>query len=199
VIGRLYSGHQRKGDQMAKMTDEEKYRVESPEEEEQIEKKGLFRPLPETQQKYKIVDGKRPQPIVKLLGISMYEKNRDIVLLLLMPLFTALVDTAIYSFVTTSVWENSATYLFFIPALAAIPIGLVLSETGQALIGGFLSSIFFMIFFIIFLTSPAFMVPDLGLSDFLISGIALTVGYFMFIVVASLLGVIIGTIVREFA
>jgi hypothetical protein len=182
------------------MADDEKYRVEPPEEEEeQIEKKGLFRPLPTTEQTYKIVDGKRPQPIVKLLGISMYEKNRDIILIILMPLLTALVDTAIYSFVTVSIWENSATYLFFIPALTAIPIGLVMSETGPALIGGFLSSLFFMMFFIVFLMSPAFMVPDLGIADFLISGIALTVGYFIFVVVASLLGVIIGTIIREFA
>lgn len=184
--------------EVADMADEEKYRVEIPEEEEQVEKKGLFRPLPKPEQKYKIVEGMRPQPIVKLLGISMYEKNRDIVLLLLMPLLTALVDTAIYSFVSVSIWENTATYLFFIPALAAIPIGLVLSETGPALIGGFLTAIFFMIFFVMFLTTPALMVPDLGFSNFLISGIALTVGYFMFVVVASLLGVVIGTILREF-
>jgi hypothetical protein len=181
------------------MADEEKYRVESPEEEEPVEKKGLFRPLPKTEQKYKIVAGQRPQPIVKLLGISMYEKHRDLLLLLLMPLLTALIDTSIFSFVTVSILDNSAMYLFFIPALVAIPVGLVLSETGPALIGGFLSALFFMIFFVTFLTTPALMVPDLGIANFLISGIALTVGYFMLIVVANLLGVAIGTILREFA
>jgi hypothetical protein len=196
---RLYSGHNRKANQVDKMVDEEKYRVELPDEEEEVEKKGLFRPLPKVEQKYKIVDGKRPQPIVKLLGISMYEKNRDIILLLLMPLLTAVIDTTILSFVTVSIWENSAIYLFFIPALVAIPIGLVLAETGPALIGGFLSALFFMILFVTFLTTPAIIVPDLGFANFLVSGIALTVGYFMLVVVASLLGVAIGTILREFA
>ena len=181
------------------MVDEEKYRVESPEEEETVEKKGLFRPLPKVEQKYKLVNGKRPQPIAKLLGISIYEKNRDIILLLLMPMLTALIDTAILSFVTVNIWENSAIYLFFIPALVAVPIGLVLSETGPALIGGFLSAMFFMIFFITFLTTPALIVPDLGLANFLLSGIAVTLGYFLLVVVASLLGVAIGIILREFA
>lgn len=181
------------------MADEEKYRVETPEDtDEHEEKKGLFRPLPQTEREFKRVVGKRPQPVVKLLGVSMYEKNRDLLLILLMPVLTALIDTSIYSFITISAWENSATYLFFIPALVAIPIGLVISETGPALVSAFLSALFFMVFFVVFLSTPGIMVPDLGFSNFVISGIALTVGYFMFIVVASLLGTVIGTILREF-
>ncbi len=181
------------------MADEEKYRVESrEEEEEQIEKKGFFRPLPEKKQEYKVVEGKRPQPIVKLLGISMKEKKRDLIILLLMPFLTALIDTAIFSFVTVNIWEGSATYLFYIPTLAAIPIGLTVSETGPALIGGFLSAVFFLIFFVLFLMSPVIMVPALGIGEFFISGIALAIGYIIFVVVASLLGSIIGTIMREF-
>ena len=180
------------------MAEEEKYRVESPEEEDQTEKKGFFRPLPEKEQEYKVVEGKRPQPVVKLLGISMSEKKRDIILLLLMPILTALIDTAIFSFVTVNIWEGSATYLFYIPTLAAIPIGLAVSETGPALIGGFLSAAFFMLFFVLFLMSPVIMVPTLGIGEFFISGIALAIGYIIFIVVASLLGSIIGTIMREF-
>jgi hypothetical protein len=185
-------------DSVAKMADEDKYRVEAPEEEEKKEKKGFFRPLPQVEKEYRAAPGKRPQPIVKLLGISMYERNRDLVLIVLMPLLTAIIDTAIYSFVTMSVWESTAIYLFFVPALAAIPIGLVVSKTGHALIGSFLSAIFFMIIFVLFLTAPALMLPQLGLSNFLINGIALTVGYFVLVVVASLMGAVIGTVLREF-
>jgi len=184
--------------QVAKMADEEKYRVDSPDEEEQVEKKGFFRPLPKTEKKFKIVEGKRPQPIVKLLGISMNEKKRDLVLLLLMPFLTALLETTIFSYVIVNMLESSSTYLFFIPVLVAIPIGLVISETGHALIGGFLSALFFVIIFILFLSSPVFMLPELGISDFLISGITITVGYIIFVIVANLLGSIIGAIMREF-
>lgn len=180
------------------MADEEKYRVESPEEEEQEEKKGFFRPLPTKEKQLKIVEGERPQPIVKLLGISMREKRRDLLLLILMPFLTALINTAIFSFVTVNMWEGSATYLFYIPTLAAIPIGLTVSETGPALIGGFLSAAFFMVLFVIFLMSPVILLPTLGASEFFISGIALTIGYIIFVIVASLLGSIIGTIMREF-
>lgn len=184
---------------MSKMADEEKYRVEPQEVEEQEEKKGFFRPLPQPEQKHRSTDGKRPQPVVRLLGISMYERHRDILLIVLMPVLTGLIDTAIYSFVTISAVETNATYMFLFPALAAIPIGLVVSETGPALVSGFLSAIFFMVFFVTFLTSPGIMLPELGIGDFIISGIALAVGSFIFVVVASILGVVIGTVVREFA
>jgi len=182
------------------MTDEKKYRIEDPEEEGEVakEKKGLFRPLPTSEVKTQVKDGKA-QPIVKFLGISMYEKNRDILVLILMPMFTGLINSAIYSFVTLSIVPSSAEYMFYLPVVAAIPIGLVISETGPALIGGFLSSLFFFVFFILFLTTPALVTPELGIANFLVSGIALSVGYFLFIIVAGLLGAVIGTIIREFA
>ena len=180
------------------MTNEEKFRLEDPEEEEPVEeKKGLFRPLPKTETKTRVKDG-RPQPVVKFLGISMFEKRRDILVIILMPMLTAIINTSIFSFVTLSLVEGSATYLFYLPVVAAIPIGLVIAETGPALVGGFLSSIFFLIFFVFFLTTPAFFAPELGVSNFLISGIALSVAYYLFIVVAGLLGAVIGTIMREF-
>lgn len=180
------------------MADEEKFRLEEPEQNEPVEeKKGLFRPLPKTEQKKEMKDG-RPQPVVKFLGISMFEKNRDIVVMILMPILTAIIDCAILSFVTLSIVESTATYLFFLPVVAAIPIGLVVAETGPALVSGFLSSIFFLIFFVLFLTTPAFFSPGLSIADLLMSGIALSVAYYMFIVVAGLLGAVIGTIMREF-
>ena len=181
------------------MADEEKYRVEPQGVEEKEEKKGLFRPLPQPEQEFKKTDGKRPQPVVKLLGISMYERHRDILLIILMPMLTGLIDTGIYSFVIISAVETNATYMFLFPALAAIPIGLVVSETGPALVSGFLSAIFFMVFFVAFLTSPGILLPELGITDFIITGIAFTVASFIFVVVASILGVVIGVIVREFA
>ena len=180
------------------MTDEEKFRLQDPEEElTDDEKKGFFRPLPKTEKEVRVKDGKA-QPITRFLGISMYEKNRDILLLILMPFLTAVINTTIYTFVTLHLWENSATFLFFIPIVTAIPIGLVIAETGPALIGGFLSAIFFFIFFVLFLASPALITPELGFENFLISGIMLSVGYIIFVVVAGLLGAVIGTIRREF-
>jgi len=181
------------------MTDEEKYRLEEPEKDGAVEeeKKGLFRPLPKSEVKTQVKDGK-PQPVVKFLGISMYEKNRDILVILLMPMLTGLINSSIYSFVTLSLIPSSAEYLFYLPVLAAIPIGLVVAETGPALVSGFLSALFFFVFFILFLTTPALISPELGVANFLVSGIALSVGYFLFVVVAGLLGSVIGTIIREF-
>ena len=181
------------------MANEEKYRTETPEEDEApIEKKGLLRPLPSKEEpKYVYKDG-RPQPIVRLLGISMSEKRRDRVILLLIPIMVGIIDTLIYSNVVTSNWPNSATFLFFIPIIVSIPIGLTASDVGTGLIGGFLGAMFFLIFFITFLATPALLVPALGLGTFLISGIALSLGYFILMTTATLLGAVIGTLIREF-
>ncbi len=180
------------------MADEEKYRVEEPEESPpEEEKKGLFRPLPSVEKETLVKEG-RPQPVVRFFGHHMYEEDREKLVLLLIPLLVAIIDVAIYSFVTVNIWESSATFLFFIPAIAAIPIGLVVSETGKALIGGFLCSIFFFVIFVIFLTTPALLTPSLGIGNFILSGITITSGYFIMIIVASLLGSVIGTILREF-
>lgn len=180
------------------MADEEKFRIEEPEERQpETEKKGLYRPLPTTDKKSMMKEG-RPQPIVKFLGITMYENQREFVVLLLMPFLAALINVSIYSFVTVNLWESSSTFLFFIPILVALPIGLVISETGKALIGGFLCSLFFIIIFIIFLTTPAILSPELGIGNFIATGITLSFGYFILIVVASLLGSVIGSIIREF-
>ncbi|TFG34459.1 hypothetical protein EU527_03335 [Candidatus Thorarchaeota archaeon] len=180
------------------MTDEEKFRLEEPEEKHsEEEKRGLFRPLPTVEKKTKMKEG-RPQPIVRFFGFSMYENKRELLVLLLMPLLAAIIDVSIYSFVTVNLWESSSIFLFFIPVIAAIPIGLVVSDTGKSLIGGFLCSLYFVILFIIFLTTPALLSPELGLGNFIASGITLSIGYFILIIVASLLGSMIGTVSREF-
>ena len=184
---------------VTKMADEEKYRLEDPDKEQEPieEKKGLFRPLPKTEKEMRVKDGK-PQPVVRFLGISMYERNRDILVIILMPILTAIINVNLISLVTLSIVESSATFLFFLPVVAAIPIGLVVAETGPALVSGFLSSIFFLAFFLIFLSTPALYVPELGIETFLISGISLSIAYYIFVVVAGLLGAVIGTILREF-
>lgn len=181
------------------MADEEKYRVEAPEEEEEPEeKKGLFRPLPTREEpKYLDKDG-RPQPIVKVLGVSMREKRKDLLMLFLIPALVGLIDTTLYSYVITATIGDSAIFLFFIPVVIAIPIGLTSSEAGNSLIGAFLGAVFFLIFIITFLASPALLVPELGIGNFIVSGFAISIAYFMLMTLATLLGSVIGTIIREF-
>ncbi len=183
------------------MTDEEKYRVETPQEEEsqdEEEKKGFFRPLPERKQPKHVDKEGRPQPIVKLLGISMFEKRRDTLILVLIPALVALINTTIYSLVITNQLENSATYLFFLPIVVAIPIGLTVPDAGRALVGGFLGAIFFILFFVIFLSSPGIVIPHLGLDQFLVSALMITFAYFILMILATLLGSVVGLILREF-
>ena len=119
-------------------------------------------------------------------------------MLVLIPLLVGLIDTMVYSFVVTVRWENTATYLFFLPVIIAIPIGLTSSEAGHALVGGFLGAIFFLVFFVTFLAMPGIIVPALGLSSFLISGIALASVYFILVVMATLVGSVVGLLMREF-
>ncbi len=183
------------------MANEEKYRIETPEEEEVDEfeeKKGLFRPLPEREEPQYVDKDGRPQPIVKVLGIKMREKRRDLLVLLLVPALVALIDTTIYSYVVTVSLENSATFLFFVPVIIAIPIGLTSGETGHALVGAFIGAVFFLLFFVVFLSLPGILVPALGLSSFLISGIALAMVYFVLMTFATLVGSVIGLLLREF-
>ena len=181
------------------MADEEKYRVESPEEEyEPKEKTGLLRPLPQREEHSYLDKDGRPQPIVKLLGISMPEKRRDLLMLILIPALVGIIDTMIYSYIITNALESSATFLFFVPIIIAIPIGLTSAEAGKGLVGGFLGSLFFMIFLIVFLVSPGLVVPELGIGNFLASAILLSTAYFILIIVSTLLGAVIGIIIREF-
>jgi hypothetical protein len=180
------------------MADEEKYRTEAPEEDAE-EKKGFFRPLPEKEEpKYVEKDG-RPQPIVQLLGISMRQKTRDNVIMVLIPALVAFINTTIYSLVITNQLENSATFLFFIPIIVAIPIGLTAAEAGQGLMAAFIGAIFFLIFFVTFLSSPGIFVPELGIDQFIIGAIMISIAYFILMVLATLIGAVIGIILREFA
>jgi hypothetical protein len=181
------------------MANEEKYRIEAPDDDEEPEeKKGFLRPLP-TAKKIEYVDKDgRPQPVVRLLGVSMPEKRKDLLMLIMIPALVGIIDATIYSFIITHSLPNNATYLFFVPIIIAIPIGLTSSEAGSGLIGGILGAIFFLIFLITFLSSPGILLPELGMGSFLLSAFAISVAYFILVVVATLLGTVVGIVLREF-
>jgi len=176
------------------MTDESRYRTEEPNGEEK-ERTGLLKPLPE-------VDKGRPSgkasPVVRMLGIPMKEKNRDLLMMFLMPILVALIDTNIYAAIVIDVLDDDALYVFVLPALAAIPIGVVSSQVGRALISAFLTALFFIVFFILFLINPGLAAPDMDLGSMFLSGMVITVMYFLFTVFASLLGCFVGILLREF-
>ncbi|MHA2424602.1 MAG: hypothetical protein ACXAEF_07425 [Candidatus Thorarchaeota archaeon] len=178
------------------MNEETKYRVETPEEDEQEEKKGFFRPLPESTEKKKLRGEKGP--ITKLLGITMYERNRDILILLLVPMFGGIIDANIFGLIVIDLLPAEATFMFVLPFLAAIPVGLMAGKTSHALFGGIVKAIFFVVFLLLYLISPAFIAFDVPIGEFFISGMLVAVVYFLFVVFASLLGALIGGLAKEF-
>jgi uncharacterized membrane protein YozB (DUF420 family) len=183
------------------MADQEKIRVETPEEEEEEEedqKTGLFRPLPTRDERKYVRIGNRPQPIVKLLGISMPEKRKDLLILILIPALVALIDTTIFSFVVTGQVQNSVAFLFLLPTVAAIPIGLTSSEASNSLGGAFIADLFFLLFLVAFLSYPSFIVPTLGIGSTIVVSIGISIGYFILMILATFLGAIIGIIAHEF-
>ena len=182
------------------MAEQEKIRVEAPEEEEEEadQKRGLFRPLPTRDERKYVRVGNRPQPIVKLLGISMPEKRKDLLLVILIPALVALIDTSVFSFVMTGQVQNSVAFLFFLPAIAAIPIGLTSSEASNSLVGAFVADLFFLLFIVAFLSYPSFIVPSLGIGSTIVASIGIAIGYFILIIIATFLGSIVGIIAHEF-
>lgn len=182
------------------MADEEKFRLETPDEEvkEEQERKGFLRPLPQSETPRYVDESGRPQPIVRVLGISMREKRKDLLMLLFVPAMVGIIDTMIYSHIIIGNLPNVALYMFFIPIIIAIPIGLTASQAGNALVGAFFGAIYFVVFFIIFLSMPGIVVPELGVSNFLFSAIALSVIYFILMTLATLIGATIGIVAQEF-
>ncbi|MHA1959454.1 MAG: hypothetical protein ACW99U_04450 [Candidatus Thorarchaeota archaeon] len=179
--------------------DEEKYRVEETSETEE-QKLGILKPLPSAEgpDNIEVIDG-RSVPMVRFLGIRMRESRKDLLVMFLVPLMIAIVDANIYGLVVTDVLEESAIYLFVFPLIAAIPVGLVIPQTSRALFGAFMTALFFVGFFFLFLASPAFIAPDLDAGSFIVSGFVLASIYLLFVITASLVGTMIGVITREFA
>lgn len=182
------------------MADEEKIRTETPEEEEEGEdqRKGLFRPLPTREEPKYVKVGNRPEPIVRVLGVSMREKRKELLMLILIPALVALIDTTIYSFVITVQVQNSPTFLFLLPVIAAIPIGLTSPEASNSLLGAFITDVFFLLFLVTFLSYPGLFIPTIGIGGIIVSSIAISIGYFILVILATFLGSIIGIIMHEF-
>ncbi len=176
------------------MAEEDRYRVEAPDDEQEKEKKGLFRPLPTTETK---VPGKGV-PMVRFLGIEMQERHRDILLVIMMPILVGIIDAAVYAQVVIDVFPDDALFVFVIPMLAAVPVGLTIPQAGRALLSAFVSAVAFVCFFLLFLITPGLLVPEVGIGEFLVSGGVVSAIYFLFVVMASLLGTLIGIIAREF-
>jgi hypothetical protein len=178
------------------MEEESKFRVEEPEQEEK-EKTGLFRPLPETTRPTTTRKGK-VEPIVKLLGISMTEGRRDRLVLILMPLLAGLIDAYIFSEIIVLRLEANGLFTFVIPMIATIPVGLVVERTSQSLIAALLATVFFVVFFMLFLISPALVWPAFDLGQFFLSGFVVAAVYLLLVMLASLMGALIGAVIREF-
>lgn len=177
------------------MEDETKYRVEAPDEQE--EKKGFLRPLPESEELPPSYTRKKGA-ITKLFGITMYERTRDIIMLLLMPILAAIIDTNIYAMVIIDQLPNSVVMSLLVPAIAAVPIGLTAGKTSHALFGAIAVTIFFAIFLTLFFISPVFFVPDAPVGDFAVPGLILASVYSLLVVLGSLIGSLMGALAREF-
>ncbi|RDE12931.1 MAG: hypothetical protein C4K47_07005 [Candidatus Thorarchaeota archaeon] len=178
-----------------RMSDDDKYRTE-PSREDESEKIGLLRPLPTSD------TGPTPRktsPVVEFLGISMRENRRDLLVLFLIPLLVAITDASVYSAIAVGALAQNAAYMFGIPALVAITIGLTAYQTSRALIGAVLTALFFSAIFVIFLVSPALLSQPEEVGGFFLAGLSVITVYFLFVMFSSLLGTVIGIIIREFA
>ncbi|MGY5875134.1 MAG: hypothetical protein RTU30_05270 [Candidatus Thorarchaeota archaeon] len=178
------------------MAEETKYRVEEPTEDDD-EPKGFLRPLPESTSKRTPRDGQL-SPIVKLFGIEMRESVRDIIVVLITPLIAGLIDASLYALVIVDALPEDAMYMFVLPAVAAIPIGLTVAQAGRAILGGFLAVLFFAVFLMLFLATPAMFSPDIAILDLVFAGGVIIAIYSLFIIIASQLGNLLGIILREF-
>ncbi|MCK4740246.1 MAG: hypothetical protein KAT22_01775 [Candidatus Thorarchaeota archaeon] len=179
-----------------KMDEDTKYRVEDPDQDEDAQP-GIMKPLPpapEARRRGK----KRPVPMVQFLGKTMKETSRDNLLFIVVPLLVGLMDANIYSWIVISVLEQSSIYLIVLPVLAAIPIGLLMPSAGRAIGGSLLTVIFFAIFIMAFLVAPGFYTQSGDISEFLMSAALLTTVYIFMVAFASLLGSIVGMLLREF-
>jgi hypothetical protein len=177
------------------MEDEEKYRVESIEEETE-ERTGFFKPLPSPPSVYTKTG--KDGPVVKFLGISMTESRKDTLLVLIIPLLAGIIDTNIMAYIVTNILEIPTMSFFVLSIIIAIPVGLTQTSAGRAVIGGLLNSLFFFLLFVAFLSSPSFFAPiEAPLGEFLIPSIITTIGYFILNLPAAILGSFFGQILRE--
>jgi len=178
------------------MDEETKFRVEDPDQVED-ELPGIMKPLPpapETRRDRR----KRSGPMVKFLGVTMKETSRDNLLFIMVPLLVGLIDANIYSWIIVGLLEESTIYMLIIPLFAAIPVGLLMQSAGKAIGGAILASFFFAMFLMVFLVSPGFYSQSGSIGEFFMSAAIITAVYVFLVVLSSLLGSIIGMLLREF-
>ena len=176
------------------MDEETKYRVEPADKDEETEKKGLFRPLP----KYESPVSTRGTPLVRFMGRTMREETRDRLLLLLIPLCTAIIDATIYTLILIKTFTTTGLYMYGLPVLAAVPIGLVSPDLKNGLLGAIVASVFFVIIYMGVLITPLIIAPTLDLGGIFMVGLAVTLAYFLIVVLMSFLGALVGGVLREF-
>ncbi|MHA1771030.1 MAG: hypothetical protein ACTSYL_05545 [Candidatus Thorarchaeota archaeon] len=177
------------------MSDESRYRTESPLEDEDEERaKAFTRPLPREEK----VIRRQGVPMVRFLIWTMPEDRRDRIIMLLMPLLTAVTDTAIFAAIVIDALPDTAVYMFYIPIVLAIPIGMTVPQLKHTLISSILASIFFIILLILFLAVPGMLVPEVGIGEFVVTGAFVAAVYFFFVLFASMLGSFVGILLREF-
>ncbi|NHJ15096.1 MAG: hypothetical protein EAX95_15545 [Candidatus Thorarchaeota archaeon] len=181
------------------MEDESKYRVENA-EDEPAEKKGLFRPLPTKEGVGESAADRtgRSEPIARFLGITMRERRRDLLVLFLVPMLAGLADAAVYSYIIIGSIESTGLFTFVIPLLAAIPVGLTQSKASYAMLAALIAALFYLLFFVLFLASPGIQWPVFDLGEFIVSGFFIAAIYLLLVILASLMGSLLGTILREF-
>lgn len=136
--------------------------------------------------------------MVRFLFWTMPEDRRDLIVMLLMPLLIAVIDTAIFAAIVIDALPDTAVFMFYLPIALAIPIGMTVPQLKHTLISSILASIFFVILLILFLAVPGMLVPEIGIGEFIITGAFVAAVYFFFVLFASMLGSFIGIIFREF-
>lgn len=179
-----------------KMDEEAKYRVEDPSQHED-DLPGIMKPLPQTPETRRD-RRKRPVPIVKFLGMTMKETSRDNLLFIMVPLLVGLIDANIFSWIIVSILEESSVYMFLLPLFAAIPVGLMMPNTGRAIGGAILVSVFFAIFIVAFLIAPVVFSQSGNIGYYFMNALIVTSVYIIFVSLSSLLGSIAGMLLREF-
>lgn len=178
------------------MDEETKYRVEDPSQDED-DLPGIMKPLPQAPETRRD-RRKRPVPIVKFLGMTMKETSRDNLLFIMVPLLVGLIDANIFSWIIVSILEESSIYMFLLPLFAAIPVGLVMPNTGRTIGGALLVSLFFAIFIVAFLIAPNVLLQAGEIGYYFMNALIVTSVYIIFVSLASLLGSIVGMLLREF-
>ncbi len=176
------------------MTEEHKYRTVNEEEENDTEKKGLFRPLPsvDTSVRHKGV------PMTQLFGHTISERRRDILVALLMAICAATMNAAVYVLVIMDILSSDVLYLMGIPLLSALLIGMTSSQTSFGIMSALLSTVLSVAMIVLFMVSPAIFLPSVGFTDMFLLSMSSSMTYFLLIFLGSFIGVFIGLLLREF-